>query len=101
MDRPVGAGETGDLRFGFAWNNEVGLPGFYPFDWIAAAYVTDPSLFSCAAVTARMTREWTFWIVPHRSLVVEIPAATGDPAEGTVLYCPAASWLLHKVLVTR
>ncbi len=83
------------------WNNEVGLPGFYPFDWIAAAYVTDPSMFSCAAVTARITWEWTFWIVPHRSLVVETPAATGDPAEGTVLYCPAASWLLHNVLVTR
>lgn len=84
-----------------SWNNEVGLPGFYPCDWIAAAYVTDPSMFSCAAVTARITREWTFWIVPHRSLVVEIPAATGYPAEGTVLYCPAASWLLHNVLVAR
>lgn len=83
------------------WNDEVGLPGFYPFDWIAAASLTDPGLFDCAAVTARMTREWTFWIVPHPSLVVETPAATGDPSKGVVLYCPETSGLLHDVLVRR
>ena len=38
------------------WNDEAGLPGFYPFDWIAAAYLTDPGLFHCAAVIARMAR---------------------------------------------
>lgn len=83
------------------WNNEVGLPGFYPFDWIAAAYVTDPSLFSCAAVTARMTREWTFWLVPHPSLVVETLIGTSDQAESAVHYCPKASLALYGVLVTR
>ncbi|OYW61999.1 MAG: hypothetical protein B7Z31_01915 [Rhodobacterales bacterium 12-65-15] len=83
------------------WNDEVGLPGFYPFDWIAAAYLTVPGLLNCAAVTARMTREWTFWIVPHPSLVVEPPTATGDPTDATVLYCPETSGLLHDVLVTR
>ena len=79
------------------WNEDVGLPGFYPFDWIAAAYLTDPSLFNCAAVSVRMTREWTFWIVPHESLVVDPPGGTGDPA--VVLYCPESSELLHETLI--
>jgi purine nucleosidase len=83
------------------WKDEVGLPGFYPFDWIAAAYLADPGLFDCAAVTPRMTQEWTFWIVPHPSLVVDVFTATGDPSESTVHYCPKASALLHDVLVTR
>ena len=83
------------------WKDEVGLLGFYPFDWIAAAYLTDPGLFHCAVVTARMTREWTFWIVPHPSLVVERPTETSAQPRGVVLYCPETSGLLHDVLVTR
>lgn len=81
------------------WNDEVGLPGFYPFDWIAAAYLTDPGLFNCAAVTARMTREWTFWIVPHASLVVERRSDPGVKPGQDIQYCPETSTLLHSVLI--
>lgn len=81
------------------WNNEVGLPGFYPFDWIAAAYLTDPGLFNCAAVTARMTREWTFWIMPHASLVVERRSAPSVKPGQDIQYCPETSALLHSFLV--
>jgi inosine-uridine nucleoside N-ribohydrolase len=34
------------------WTNSLGRRGFYPFDWIAAAYVIDPRRFACASVTA-------------------------------------------------
>ncbi|WP_426031987.1 nucleoside hydrolase [Cypionkella sp. TWP1-2-1b2] len=84
------------------WNDDVGLAGFYPFDWIAAAYITDPARFKCAEVTARMAWEWTFWLVPHDSLVVEMPATARDNREGSVaLYCPETSALLHDVLIVR
>jgi inosine-uridine nucleoside N-ribohydrolase len=43
---PQGAPETWVVQTARAWltfwNEDVGLPGFYPFDWIAAAYLTDP-----------------------------------------------------------
>jgi inosine-uridine nucleoside N-ribohydrolase len=81
------------------WNDDVGLPGFYPFDWVAAGYLTDPGLFDCATVTARMVREWTFWIMPHPSLVVETIVGAQRLMEPGVLYCPATSGLLHDRLM--
>ncbi len=81
------------------WIDEVGLPGFYPFDWVAAADLTDPGLFNCATVTARMTREWTFWLVPHESLVVEARSDPSAKSGQDVQYCPETSALLHRVLM--
>lgn len=81
------------------WIEDVGLPGFYPFDWIAAAYLTDPEKFNCATVTARMTREWTFWLMPHESLVVEPRRGPTGKDDLEVLYCPEISTLLHAVLL--
>lgn len=81
------------------WNDEVGLPGFYPFDWLAAAYLTDPGLFNCAAVTARMTREWTFWIMPHASLVVERGSGPSVKPGQDIQYCPETSTLMHGILI--
>lgn len=81
------------------WNDEVGLPGFYPFDWIASAYLTDPGLFDCAAVTARMTQEWTFWIVPHPSLVVDRRSDPSVKPGQDIQYCPETSTLLHSILI--
>jgi inosine-uridine nucleoside N-ribohydrolase len=80
------------------WNDVVGLPGFYPFDWVAAAYLVDPDLFDCAPVDARVTREWTFWLMPRASLVVDgLPK--GDVQTGSpVLYCPRTAPSLHDVL---
>ena len=81
------------------WNDDVGMPGFYPFDWVAAAYLTDPAGLNCADVTVRITQEWTFWVFPHDSLVVEVPTRT--PAEPVVLYCPETARSLHDVLVAN
>lgn len=82
------------------WNEDVGLPGFHPFDWIAAAFLTDPEQFNCANVTARMTREWTFWLMPHESLVVEPRSDSGAEPGYDVRYCPGTSALLHRVLMS-
>ncbi len=81
------------------WNENVGLTGFYPFDWIAAAYLTDPDKFNCAFATARMTREWTFWVMPHESLVVEPRSSPSEEAGRDIEYCPETSTLLHGVLI--
>lgn len=82
------------------WNEDVGLPGFHPFDWIAAAYLTNPDQFNCATMTAGITREWTFWLVPHQSLVVEPRSGPTEKADMAVRYCPETSTLLHRVLLT-
>ncbi len=81
------------------WNADVGLPGFYPFDWVAAAYLIHPRLLDCAAVTARVGREWTFWLVPRSSLLVTAALPDGGNAEASVQYCPQASAGLHDLLM--
>jgi inosine-uridine nucleoside N-ribohydrolase len=80
------------------WNEAVDLPGFYPFDWIAAAYLIDPALFDCALVNAQVEREWTFWIVPHKSLVIDAPAAGNGQHVSEVLYCPKTAASLHDAI---
>lgn len=82
------------------WNSDVGLPGFYPFDWVAAAYLADPRLFDCASTTAAMVREWTFWVWPRPSLVVEAPVSDGSGTGPSMLYCPKASPALHDLLMS-
>ncbi len=80
------------------WNADIGLPGFYPFDWVAAAYLTHPKMFDCAKVTARIGREWTFWVVPRTSLLVQNSVPTRDDDAFPILYCPVASPRLHDLL---
>ena len=80
------------------WNDVVGLPGFYPFDWVAAAYLTNPGLFDCAEVDARVTREWTFWVLPRASLVIDGTANDNVRTRSQVLYCPKTDVSLHDVL---
>lgn len=47
-----------------SWEEDIGLPGFYPFDALAALYVLHPQQFSCAKVSAwiaeddRLTLPW-------------------------------------------
>lgn len=81
------------------WNADIGLPGFYPFDWVAAAYLTHPQMFDCAKVTARIGREWTFWLVPRTSLLVQDGIPTAQDGAVSVQYCPSVSPLLHDVFV--
>ena len=80
------------------WNEVAGLSGFYPFDWVAAAYLTDPGLFDCAEVDARVTREWTFWVMPRASLVIDSSSNASARPRSHVLYCPKTDPSLHNVL---
>lgn len=81
------------------WNADIGLPGFYPFDWVAATYLTHPQKFDCAKVTARIGREWTFWLVPRTSLLVEDSIPTAPEGAVPVQYCPSVSPLLHDLII--
>ncbi|WP_309667100.1 nucleoside hydrolase [Tabrizicola sp.] len=83
------------------WKSDVGLPGFAPFDWMAAAYLERPQLFDCAAVNASMTREWAFWLLPRPSLVVQLPPLAEGTAASRVLYCPKASPAVHDLLISH
>lgn len=78
---------------------KVGLPGFYPFDWIAAAYVTDSSQLCRRNGPNNAGVDVLDPAAPQPCS--RDPPATGDAAEGTVLCCAAASWLLHNMLVAR
>jgi inosine-uridine nucleoside N-ribohydrolase len=81
------------------WQTEIGQPGFYPFDWAAAAYALKPELFSCTEADAWIANEWRLWLIPSPSLLVG-PAGAGEPAaKHRVIYCPQADPSLHDVLI--
>lgn len=80
--------------------SDVGLPGFAPFDWMAAAYLEHPQLFDCAEINASLTREWAFWLLPRSSLVVQLPPFSDSTAASRVLYCPNASADVHDLLIS-
>ncbi|MFN0194758.1 MAG: nucleoside hydrolase [Aestuariivirga sp.] len=81
------------------WQEDIGQPGFYPFDWVAAAYVAEPRLFDCAQTNAWIATEWAFWLYPRRSLLVG-PRLEDADGSASVLYCPQANPTLHDYLLT-
>lgn len=78
------------------WQNDIGQPGFYPFDWVAAAYFAKPSLFNCAPTHVQIEREWVFWVYPRWSFLVS-PIADGQHEAS--LYCPQPASSLHDFLL--
>lgn len=52
------------------WQDQIGQRGFYPFDWMAAAYAIAPGLFDCAETNAWIANEWMFWLYPRPALLV-------------------------------
>lgn len=75
------------------WRTEAGLPGFYPFDLMAAAYLREPSRFRCARVSAWVGEDALLpWFGGGPTLLVAqhaLPPAAVDGA-GTALYCDGA-----------
>lgn len=72
------------------WRSDVGLDGFYPFDLMAAAYVSDPGLFSCARVTAWVGEDALLpWFGGGPALLVaqEDGLPTAATATAQALYC--------------
>ena len=82
------------------WLADVGQPGFYPFDWVAAAYVLRPELFDCAIINARIDREWAFWVYPRTALLVEPVQQEEEGSTTDVLYCPRTNPMLHEYLLS-
>jgi inosine-uridine nucleoside N-ribohydrolase len=82
------------------WRETIGQPGFYPFDWVAAAYLAMPDEFHCAEATARIATEWALWLVPRRSLLIG-PYAGSQARRGRVVYCPKTERSLHELLVPQ
>lgn len=74
------------------WKESVGLNGFYPFDLVAAQYVTDARKFACAKASAFVEAGWApdwLWLLDDAGLFVRPEGAR----EGgrTVSYCPNLS----------
>lgn len=72
------------------WQSDVGLDGFYPFDLMAAAYVRDPSHFTCARVSAWMGQDALLpWFGGGPALLVAQQPDLPAPATMTAraLYC--------------
>ena len=91
------------------WRRDVGLPGFYPFDLLAAAYIVDPGLFRCAEVHAWVGKDPKSFI-PFWNPMALLVGQERDPihdaqAMGSLLYCPEVGpelgpnlhrWLEHR-----
>jgi hypothetical protein len=98
----VAARSRGWLEF---WNDVVGLPGFYPFDLLAAAYVLEPERFHCA--------DSATWIAPapdlagwlHSPVAVLVGLSRERPprvrVDGRALYCPLVDPDVHGSLMRR
>ena len=76
------------------WEKDIGLPGFYPFDALAALYVLDPQQFNCAktfAWIAEDDRLPLLWRVALGSTGLLVGPGAERPqitrAAGSVTYC--------------
>jgi purine nucleosidase len=70
------------------WRDDIGVAGFYPFDLMAAVYLTRPDLFRCADVPVRLRKHTWFWrwFLGKEGLFVDI----GGDGEARAVYCAEA-----------
>ncbi len=79
------------------WERVVGLPGFYPFDALAALYVLHPQHFNCTKAAAWIAKDERLPL-PWRAALGATGLLVGSPAEqppithasGAVTYCAGA-----------
>ena len=76
------------------WEEDIGLPGFYPFDALAALYVLQPEQFNCAKVSAWISEDDqlpALWRVALGSTGLLIGSESDRPqfarSSGSVTYC--------------
>ena len=76
------------------WKGHIGLPGFYPFDALAALYVLHPQQFNCAKVFAWIAEDDRLpvpWRVALGSTGLLVGLDSDRPqiarASGSVTYC--------------
>ncbi len=87
------------------WNDDIGLPGFYPFDLLAGAYLLAAERFDCAYADAWISRDLRLWgrlWGPWAVLVRPRGARAAEPrARAPVIYCERIDPELHRWLMTR
>jgi inosine-uridine nucleoside N-ribohydrolase len=87
------------------WADEIGLPGFYPFDLLAAAYVLSPERFDCADAEAGIRRDLRLWgrLWGPRAVLVEpkVQTARGSGVRTPVVYCERIAPGLVGFLTSR
>ncbi len=86
------------------WQDRIGLNGFYPFDLLAAAYVTEPGYFHCATAGYWIAPDPMFsWIPAADSLLVGVGRERPKDvrAAGTAVYCPQIGPGLHDWAMER
>jgi purine nucleosidase len=76
------------------WEGDIGLPGFYPFDALAALYVLHPRQFNCAKTSAWIAEDDRLpvpWRVALGSTGLLVGLESDRPqitrASGSVTYC--------------
>jgi len=79
LDGWVGERSTEWLDF---WEGTLGASGFSPFDTMAVVYLTNPDLFSCDTISAKMIRRRGLFVVRD---TLEVSHSIKDGVE--VIYC--------------
>jgi inosine-uridine nucleoside N-ribohydrolase len=86
------------------WNEDIGLPGFYPFDLLAGAYMLAPERFDCAEAEAWISRDRRLWGLlwgPWAVLVTPKGSGMAEArAHGPVVYCERIDLKLQAWLGT-
>lgn len=87
------------------WNDDIGRSGFYPFDLLAAAYVTQADRFDCAH-----THVWAApggdlfppFYSPVSVIVGRAHEAPDEPlTSGKAIYCTRVHRDMHRILLDR
>jgi inosine-uridine nucleoside N-ribohydrolase len=88
------------------WEGVIGLPGFYPFDALAALYVLQPQQFRCAKAAASIARDDRLplpWRLAFGSTGFLVSLDADRPqitrASGSVTYCGGVEDDLKDVLM--
>jgi hypothetical protein len=88
------------------WEEDIGLPGFYPFDALAALYVLHPQQFNCAktfAWIAEDDRLPVLWRLALGSTALLVGLEADRPqitrASGSVTYCSGVGDGLKYLLI--
>lgn len=104
------AGELASLSEGWLafWRDMVGIDGFYPFDLVAAAYVSNPEALTCRRTGVRIGADRRAYgpLPGPQSLMVGGLAGARGGVLGEVRYCDQvaaglASQLVQTLLAAR
>jgi purine nucleosidase len=84
------------------WREDIGQPGFFPFDLVAAAYLLHPELFRCAEVSPTIEPHSWFWrwrLGTSGLFVDQAPEDGGEGSHHRTVYCPRPSAGLHDAIL--